>query len=65
MAVSHIDNIEELPKHTLNELRNFFEDYKKLENKEVVVEKFQNKQLAQKIFQQSIEDYKLKFPDKV
>lgn len=64
MAVSHIDNIEELPEHTLNELRNFFEDYKKLENKEVVVEKFQNKQLARKIFQKSIEDYKLEFPDK-
>ncbi|MFY0592843.1 inorganic diphosphatase [Roseivirga sp.] len=60
-SVSHIDNIEELPEHTLNELRNFFEDYKKLENKEVVVERFQNKKLAQEIFQKSIEDYQDKF----
>lgn len=60
-SVSHIDNIEELPEHTLNELRNFFEDYKKLENKEVVVEKFQNKALAQQILIQSVEDYKSTF----
>ncbi len=60
-SVSHIENIEELPEYTLNELRNFFEDYKKLEKKEVVVEKFQNRSLAQQIFQKSIEDYKAKF----
>lgn len=60
-SVSHIENIEELPEHTLNELRNFFEDYKKLENKEVVVERFQNKKLAQQILMQSIEDYKSTF----
>lgn len=60
-SVSHIENIEELPEHTLNECRNFFEDYKKLEEKEVVVEKFQNRTLAQEILQKSIIDYQKTF----
>ncbi len=59
MSVSHIQDIEELPPHALLELKNFFEDYKKLENKEVLVEKFQNKEKAWEIINQSIEDYKL------
>ncbi len=60
-AVNHIDTIEELPEHFFNELRNFFEDYKKLEAKEVKVEKFQDKATAQEILQQSISDYQEKF----
>ncbi len=59
MSVSHIENIEELPPHALRELQAFFEDYKKLENKEVEVEKFQNKEKAWKIIDKSIEDYKV------
>lgn len=56
-SVSHIENIEELPAHSLLELRAFFEDYKKLENKEVEVEKFQNKEKAWKIVSKSMQDY--------
>lgn len=59
MSVSHIEDIEELPAHALRELKAFFEDYKKLENKEVEVEKFQNKEMAWKIINQSVEDYKV------
>lgn len=59
MSVSHIENIEELPAHALRELKAFFEDYKKLENKEVEVEKFQNKEKAWEIINRSIEDYKV------
>jgi inorganic pyrophosphatase len=58
ISVSHINDIEELPEHLLRELRNFFEDYKKLENKEVIVEEFLDKEMAIKIILQSIEDYK-------
>ncbi len=58
MSVSHIEDIEELPPHALRELQTFFEDYKKLENKEVLVEKFQNKEKAWEIIEQSIIDYK-------
>jgi inorganic pyrophosphatase len=58
MSVNHIEDISELPEHFFRELRNFFEDYKKLENKTVEVEKFQNAKVAQKIVEQSIIDYK-------
>jgi inorganic pyrophosphatase len=56
-SVSHLDDINELPEHFFLELRNFFEDYKKLENKTVEVENFQNREVAMKIIEQSIVDY--------
>jgi len=58
MSVNHINDINELPQHFIKELRNFFEDYKKLENKTVQVEEFQNKETAHEIINQSIIDYK-------
>jgi len=57
MSVKHIDNIASLPEHFLRELRTFFEDYKKLENKTVEVEEFQEAETAKKIIEKSIEDY--------
>jgi len=57
MSVGHIEDIEELPAHALRELKAFFEDYKKLENKEVEVEKFQNREKAWSIINKSIVDY--------
>lgn len=61
MSVNHLNDISELPAHFFNELRNFFEDYKKLENKTVEVEEFQNSELAKEILLKGIADYKLKF----
>ncbi len=61
MSVNHINDISELPPHSLLELRSFFEDYKKLENKEVIVEDFQNREVALKVIEQSIRDYDEKF----
>ncbi|MEE9438374.1 MAG: inorganic diphosphatase [Saprospiraceae bacterium] len=58
MSVSHINCIEDVPSHALRELKAFFEDYKKLENKTVEVADFQNKEKAWKIIDQSIIDYK-------
>lgn len=61
MSVNHITDIHELPNHFLKELRNFFEDYKKLENKTVEVEEFQDAATARKIVEQSLVDYKAYF----
>lgn len=61
MSVNHFNDISELPPHHLKELRSFFEDYKKLENKTVVVEEFQNKEVALEVVNQSIIDYNKKF----
>lgn len=60
-SVNHINDISELPIHFISELKSFFEDYKKLEKKEVVVEQFQNREVAEQILLQAIEDYKTKF----
>jgi inorganic pyrophosphatase len=60
-SMNHINDISELPDHFISEMRNFFEDYKKLEHKTVVVEEFQNKELAQEIVLKAIQDYKDKF----
>ncbi len=64
MSVNHINDVSELPRHFFRELRNFFEDYKKLENKEVIVEEFQKKDVAIDIVNQSIVDYNKKFGSK-
>jgi inorganic pyrophosphatase len=60
-SVNHYNNIEELPKHFFDELRHFFEEYKKLENKTVVVEEFGDKSTALKIVTEAIDFYKENF----
>src|SRR6188768_4003604 len=45
-SVNHITSIEEMPRHFMNELRNYFEQYKVLENKQVQIEDFQDKEMA-------------------
>lgn len=61
-SVRHYDNIDELPQHFLLELRNFFEQYKVLENKKVEIDTFQDKETALPIVTEAIEFYKEKFP---
>lgn len=60
-SINYINNIEELPKHFFSELRHFFEEYKKLEKKTVVVEEFGDKATALKIVQDGIDFYKENF----
>ena len=47
--VENIHSIKDLPPHKLKEIHNFFETYKKLENKEVKVDNFFDKNDAEKI----------------
>lgn len=64
MSVNHINDISELPPHFIAEMRHFFEEYKKLENKTVKVEEFQNKQVAERIINESIKLYEQMFTNK-
>lgn len=57
MSVGHINDVSELPAHSIKELRSFFEDYKKLEKKEVIVEDFQGAEIANEVIEKSIIDY--------
>lgn len=61
MSVNHIHSIEELPPHFIQEMRHFFEEYKKLENKTVVVENFQDAEKARDIVLKAMDDYRIKF----
>ena len=63
-GVNHYNNMEELPKHFFSELRHFFEEYKKLENKTVVVEEFGDKHAALKIIEDGIQLYNETFRHK-
>lgn len=60
-SVNHITSIDELPKHFISELKNYFEQYKVLENKQVQIEDFQDKEAAFKIINDSISFYNQKF----
>ena len=61
MGVNYISTLEELPPHTMTELRRFFEDYKKLEHKHVEVNEFREKEFAFKIIKESMDRYNSKF----
>mgnify|MGYP003334461727 CR=1 FL=1 len=57
-AYRHYKHIDELPPHTLLELKRFFEDYKILENKQVKVQDFQGPEQAQKVIRDGLEGYR-------
>jgi inorganic pyrophosphatase len=61
VSVSYINSIAELPIYLLNELKNFFQEYKKLEKKTVKVKDFQSAETAKKIIEKAIKDYKKKY----
>lgn len=61
ISVNYMDDLHDLPPHTTVQLQRFFEDYKKLEHKNVVVEKIVGKEEAFKIVNESIERYNRTF----
>jgi inorganic pyrophosphatase len=60
-SVNHYKNVEELPVHFLAELKNYFEQYKVLENKKVEIDNFQDKAAALKIIEEALDFYKASF----
>ena len=60
-SVNHIKSVDELPPHFINELRNYFEQYKVLENKKVEIDNFQEASTAYKIINEAIGFYKESF----
>src|SRR5215831_9018076 len=60
-SVSHYQKMDDIPQHFLAELKNFFEQYKVLENKKVEIDNFQDKAAALKIIKDSIKYYQETF----
>jgi len=60
-SVRHYNNIEEIPQHFFDELRHFFEEYKKLENKSVIVNEFGDKATALASIEDAIKLYNENF----
>ena len=61
-GVNYIQDLAALPKHFIDVLRNYFEQYKVLENKKVEIDDFQDKAAAYKVIKDAIALYKTKFP---
>jgi len=60
-SVNHYNRTEDLPQHFLLELRNFFEQYKVLENKKVIIDHFQDAPTAHTIITEAITRYRETF----
>ncbi len=58
ISVNYINELSELPPHTLVELKRFFEDYKKLEHKNASVEEFLPREKAYEVINDSIDLYR-------
>lgn len=56
-----INDINQLPKKTLNEIKYFFNNYKKAEGKKTEVKSFENSKAAKEFIMKAIELYRKKF----
>ena len=54
-------DISEVPEHILAEIKHFFEVYKQLEGKQTMVDTILGREEAEKIIEESIENYRKKF----
>lgn len=58
VSVNQINALHELPLYLKDEIQHFFEQYKKLEHTDVVVEEWLGKEDALKIIHQNLNDYR-------
>lgn len=56
-----VEDLEDVNPHTLREIEHFFTTYKKLQNKEVVINGFEGKEAAEAAFEESLELYNKKY----
>lgn len=61
MSVNYIDDLNELPPHTMKEIVRFFKDYKALEDKKVTIEHLLGKPYAYKVIKESLALYQSTF----
>lgn len=57
MSVNYINDMNELPPHTMKEIVRFFQDYKTLEGKNVTIEQLLDRSYAYKVIEESIQLY--------
>ena len=60
-SLSHYEELEDLPKHVLDEMHHFFEVYKELEGLETYVLNIGNKDKAMKVIAQAMKNYEKEF----
>lgn len=60
-GVNYIDDLDKVPQHFLSVLRNYFEQYKVLEKKEVKIHDFQPREKAYEIINEAIQYYRESF----
>lgn len=58
ISVSHIETLGQLPPHLMSEVKHFFEQYKKLEHTDVVVDEFMDREAAFSIISANMADYR-------
>lgn len=62
ISYAYVNDISDLPPHTMQEMKRFFLDYKTLENKMVQIEEFGNKAQALEVLEYCQKNYDQKFP---
>ncbi|MGK6351048.1 inorganic diphosphatase [Parapedobacter sp. DT-150] len=61
MSVNYINDLSELPPHTMKEIVRFFQDYKILERKNVTIERLFGRSYAYQVIQDSLDLYQKEF----
>jgi inorganic pyrophosphatase len=64
MEYNHINDISELPPQTMKEIVHFFQEYKGLEEKKIIINKISGRAIAQNVILESLELYKKEFANK-